>query len=111
MGCKGGYISRSFDVAKKSGLVSSQCWKGYQANDYSDDSFCSYSSCEKFYIADYCVSSTEEGIKREIIENGPVVTMIPMYRDFLVYKSGVFSVTEGSNKFNSGHAIKIVGWD
>jgi len=110
MGCKGGYISRSFDVAKKTGLVSSQCWKSYAGNDYTDDSYCSFGDCEKFYIQDYCVASTEEGIKREIIENGPVVTMIPIYRDFLIYKTGVYKVIEGTSRFQSGHAVKIVGW-
>lgn len=36
--------------------------------------------------------------------------MIPMYADFLIYKSGVYKVDEGTKRFNSGHAIKIVGW-
>ena len=35
-----------------------------------------------------------ETIKREIINNGPVVTVIPIYRDFLVYKEGVYKVSE-----------------
>lgn len=36
--------------------------------------------------------------------------MIPMFVDFLIYKSGVYTVNEGTKRFNSGHAIKIVGW-
>ena len=34
-----------------------------------------------------------------------------MYKDFLVYKSGLYQVLDGAMKFNSGHAIKIIGWD
>jgi cathepsin B len=40
-----------------------------------------------------------ETIKREIINNGPVVTVIPIYRDFLVYKEGVYKVTNVYFKF------------
>jgi len=35
---------------------------------------------------------------------------MPIYRDFLVYKSGVFEVLEGVSKFQGGHAVKIIGW-
>lgn len=33
-----------------------------------------------------------------------------MYRDFLIYKNGIYEVVEGTSKFNSGHAVKIIGW-
>jgi len=52
------------------------------------------STCKKHYINDYCVSSTEEGVKREILKNGPVVAIMPIFRDFLVYKEGVYTVDE-----------------
>lgn len=68
------------------------------------------STCEKFHLLDYCLASEEEGIKREIFKNGPVVAVMPVYRDFLVYKSGVYTVVEGTSRFHSGHAVKIVGW-
>lgn len=62
-------------------------------------------------MTDYCVTSGEEGIKREIYKNGPVIAVIPIYRDFLVYKDGVYHVIEGTSKFHSGHAMKVIGWD
>ena len=30
-------------------------------------------------------------MKREIMKNGPIISVIPIYRDFLVYKEGIFS--------------------
>lgn len=59
---------------------------------------------------DYCVVETEEKIKREIMKNGPVTTIMPIYRDFLIYKDGLYEVQEGVPKFNNGHAIKVIGW-
>jgi len=44
------------------------------------------------------------------LKNGPVVGVMPVYRDFLVYKSGVYEVLEGTSKFQGGHAVKIIGW-
>jgi cathepsin B len=36
------------------------------------------------------------------LKNGPVVAVIPVYRDFLVYKDGVFDVEEGAAKVAGG---------
>lgn len=76
-----------------------------------DDTPCEVESCEKFFVGDYCVSSGEEGIKREIFKNGPVIAVIPIYKDFLIYKDGIYQIVEGTSKFHGGHAIKIIGWD
>ena len=57
------------------------------------------------------MSSEEENIKQEIINHGPVIAVIPVYRDFLIYKDGLYQVYPGNQKFSSGHAVKIIGWD
>lgn len=62
-------------------------------------------------MTEHCLTGGEEGIKREVYKNGPVVGVIPIYRDFLVYKEGIYSIIEGTSKFSGGHAIKVVGWD
>jgi cathepsin B len=58
-----------------------------------------FASCEKYRVLDYCVSSEEESIKREIYKHGPVVAVIPVYKDFLVYRGGVYQVIEGTSRF------------
>lgn len=58
--------------------------------DDSKDCATALVDCEKFKVVDYCVTTEEEAIKREILKNGPTVAVIPIYRDFLIYKSGVY---------------------
>lgn len=62
-------------------------------------------------IGDYCVSSESENIKKEIANYGPVIATIPIYRDFLVYKSGLYQVYPKNQRFSAEHAVKIIGWD
>lgn len=62
-------------------------------------------------IGDYCVSSESENIKKEIANYGPVIVTIPIYRDFLVYSSGLYQVYPKNQRFSAEHAVKIIGWD
>lgn len=34
-----------------------------------------------------------------------------MFRDFLIYKDGIYHVYEGTSRFQGAHALKIIGWD
>ena len=42
----------------------------------------------------YFVLNYIEHIKREIITNGPVVSLVPLYRDFLIYTDGIYKTNE-----------------
>lgn len=105
-------MSRTLDYAKVYGLVEESCYP-FSADELDTPDKCQEktSKCEKHKIADYCVSSEEENIKQEIFGHGPVLAVIPVYRDFLVYKGGVYQVYPGNHKFSSGHAVKIIGWN
>lgn len=109
--CKEGYVSRTLDYAKIYGLVEESCY-AYSSEPESPE-VCqkSIASCQRHKISDYCVASEEEGIKQEIINYGPVISVIPVYRDFLIYKNGLYQVYPGTQKFSSGHAVTIIGWD
>jgi cathepsin B len=107
--CSGGSIASFLDFAKKKGIVDDQCFE-YKGESNVACPEASLSKCERHYILDYCVASSIEGIKREILKNGPVIGYIPIYRDFLVYKGGIYNVLEGTSKFQGGHAVKIIGW-
>jgi len=108
MGCQGGYVTRTLDVAKRLGLVSEKC---LNYTPEANTTECNFDTCEKFKIADYCVTHGEEGLKREIYKNGPIIVVIPIYIDFLVYKEGTYEVGEGNSKFRGGQAVKVIGWD
>lgn len=59
----------------------------------------------------FCVVQGPEEIKREIIENGPVIAPMGPFTDLLSYKEGTYVPSEGSFKFNGQHVVKIVGWE
>ncbi len=54
------------------------------------------------------VLTTPEMIKREILANGPVETGFVVYKDFMTYRSGIY--TRNSDEALGGHAVKVVGW-
>lgn len=107
--CAGGSIGSFLEFAKKKGLVDESClaYKGEKGVSCPVDAI---EKCEKTYLLDYCVANGVEGIKREIFKNGPVVGYMPVYRDFLVYKSGIYRILEGTSRFQGGHAVKVIGW-
>lgn len=107
--CDGGAIASFLDFAKRKGVVDESCFPYVGENNVPCDPSIE-GRCTKHYIQDYCVAGTVEGIKRDILQNGPSVGYMPAYRDFLVYKSGSYRVPEGTSKFQGGHAVKIIGW-
>lgn len=106
--CKGGSIASFLDFAKKKGVVDENCFNYQGEDNVSCPS--TLDQCPKYFINDYCVANGVEGIKREILKHGPVIAYIPVYRDFLVYKNGIYTVLEGTSRFQGGHALKVVGW-
>ena len=50
-----------------------------------------------------------KNIKKEIVENGPVVTSFKFYTDLLYYKNGYYEHVNGS--YIGSHEAVIVGWD
>jgi len=106
--CEGGAVANFLDYAKKEGIPELSCtpYTGDKNKTCPEDS----AACLKYNALEYCVSSTAETIKREILKNGPVVAVIPVYRDFLIYKDGIYRVIEGTSRFQGGHAIKVLGW-
>jgi len=109
--CREGFVSRTLDYAKIYGLIEESCYPYSSTPESPEQCQNSTEHCPKFKVSDYCVAKEEEGIKQEIINYGPVIAVIPVYRDFLIYKSGVYQVLPGNQKFSSGHAIKVIGWD
>jgi cathepsin B len=110
--CKGGYISRTLDYAKLYGLVDTTCAPYDPASDINADNCTTqYRDCNRIKIGDYCVASDTENIKLEIFNYGPVIVTIPVYRDFLIYKEGLYQVYPKNQKFSADHAVKIIGWD
>lgn len=109
--CDNGYVSRAIDYAKVYGAYEEDCfpYDPARANDTCEElKQCSKDKIHK--VEGLCVLQDEESIKKEIKAKGPVVAMIPMYRDLLVYKGGAYRVTPGTPRFRGEQAVKIIGW-
>jgi cathepsin B len=110
--CKGGFVSRTLDYGKIYGFVDTKCAEYDAAAEETEEQCIERTkTCQKYTIGDYCVSSESENIKQEIFNYGPVIVTIPVYRDFLIYKSGLYQVYPKNQRFSAEHAVKIIGWD
>lgn len=68
----------------------------------------SYTNDKHFGTSTYSVHSSEDQIKTELMNHGPVEAAFEVYEDFPLYKSGVYKHTTG--KMLGGHAVKLMGW-
>ena len=109
-GCQGEFPDVAWDYIKKNGITSNDClsYKNRQNNcnlncDSSNIQFKKYFSGEAIFLED------ENSIKKEIMKNGPVTSMMNIYSDYYDYKSGIYSHSSG-NSILGFHAIVIIGW-
>lgn len=58
-----------------------------------------------------CLAQEVDGIKKEILANGPVLGMLHPYTDLLTYKEGIYQRTADAFRFQGNHVVKVVGWD
>lgn len=60
--------------------------------------------------------TTAEQMKSEMMLNGPIVALLFLYDDFLLYKSGVYSPMATANALTDKskqpilHAVVVLGW-
>jgi cathepsin B len=107
-GCRGGYVNNALEYIVMRGLSTEEClpYKG------TFDAKCSDMCADPMKVRpeSFCVLFGDTDIKREIMKNGPVVSSMEIYTDFLSYKTGIYTKGEDVPKFSGYHTIKIVGW-
>lgn len=114
-GCRGGYTSRVFNWGKRKGFVPEYCYEttgeqGECPEDHMTENVCRQTN--NFYrVMDFCLAQEPDGIKKEILKNGPVISQLTPYTDFLTYSEGVYSRTQEAFKFPGNHLVKIIGWE
>lgn len=112
-GCKGGDVTKVLNYGKRKGFVEEKCYPLERAGSCPEDHF-ELNQCRvdkmMYRIIDHCLAEGVEGVKREIIKNGPVLAMVQPYTDFLTYSDGVYTRSQQAFKFNGYHIVKVIGW-
>ena len=107
---KGGYVANSVDFMMKHGLINEHCWNDIKGAEGECPAADKIKTCSKEYVENYCVYETVDEIKKEIKKNGPVVSFMPAFRDFLIYKNGQYEQGE-KFKIDGMFFVKVVGWE
>ncbi|CAK69051.1 unnamed protein product (macronuclear) [Paramecium tetraurelia] len=109
LGCKGGHLTRSADYIIKHGLTTNECHP-FRGDDTFKECTNALDHCQRFKAESYCQLQNKDDIKRDILMKGPAVAIMPVYKDFLIYKDGIYQVLDGQPHFHGGQAVKIIGW-
>jgi C1A family cysteine protease len=110
--CENGYIIGAAEYGRNRGFVNHECMKYNPYDIQLDCNYTEINKCgQKEKVKDYCSVEGTEQIQREIFANGPVVSLMPVHREFLVYKGGVYSPSQTAKRIEGSQAVKIVGWN
>lgn len=124
VGCQGGHIDRAWNYLRRNGIVREDCYK-YESGKSGEVPKClirrndmSQLTCDLKDIFKmepaYRISSRQEDIQWEILNNGPVQAMMTVHRDLFMYKSGVYSFSgltdKGQVEKVATHSVRIIGW-
>ena len=100
---------------QRSGAPDEACMP-YQSGATGQDVACSAScpdaSQRSVKIASYSTptrGSTDVNAVKQALQNGPLVTTLTVYADFMAYAGGVYKHTTGD--YMGGHAVSIIGYD
>lgn len=105
MCCDGGMLHTSFKFLTEVGTVPDHCLPYDMKCERCRELDCIHYKCKPDTIF---VSDNVEATKKQIYAEGPVEGAMDVYRDFLVYKSGVYYHKTG--ELLGGHAIEVIGW-
>lgn len=118
-GCDGGYGFLQTKWSEDIGLVPESCAPfsqgggSCQVTPACDLGEKRYRASNHRYVGGYYGGASEESIKQELFQNGPVVMSFEPKEDFMYYKQGVYK--SGPNKIHQeweqvDHAVLLVGY-
>ncbi len=107
---RGWWLSHAARHLRFAGVTSETCW-GYSPRNQACRDLGSAGCDREYSIASYRRLTSPEQMKRSLVENGPLLGRMNVYRDFAkFYRGGIYRPTPGS-RLLGGHAVAIVGYD
>ena len=110
-GCEGEFPDITWDYLNNNGITTDKClsYKGHGDKcvlkcDSSNDKFNKYYGGKTKFLED------ETEIKKEILKNGPVTSMMNLYNDYYYHKSGIYTHDPKYKSVLGFHSITIMGW-
>jgi C1A family cysteine protease len=115
-GCQFGSVPNAMATfLQQTGVVDEACapnTEGATGQDVACSAVCADSAKRTYRIANFTEPTDGtldiDAVKRAL-QNGPLVTTLTVYADFMSYSSGVYTHVTGD--VMGGHAISIVGYD
>jgi C1A family cysteine protease len=111
----GWYPQAAAGYLMRQGVTDEACMpyvSGASGEDVACEAHCADSNQRTFRISNYSTPSLNvmdvDSVKRAL-QNGPVVTTLSVYADFMTYAGGVYKHAAGD--FLGGHAISIIGYE
>lgn len=121
--CNSGFLTRSWKYIMFGGLTTSSCYPRSTEGrcEIQERGLAKQESVvcpggrreEKLYRVSALsrIASRESAIRREIIDNGPVIATMRVFPDFFTYNGGIYSCPRGiSARVGRLHSIKLLGW-
>ena len=93
LGCDGGYLPRTWEYYKKTGLVTDSCFPYSSGSGSVEKCITKCKNGEawkKHKVSSYKAYKGANAIKAELLANGPLQTGFTVYNDFMSYKSGIY---------------------
>lgn len=111
-GCEGGYVTKALDWGRAMGFVEEGCRVSGDACplEKGENNKCRMEN-DYYRVIDHCLATEIDGIKREIITNGPVISQMTPFTDLLTYSEGIYHRTHDAFKFNGNLIVKVLGWE
>ena len=110
-GCLGGYPTLAWEYFDKTGVVSSEC----MPYNLSKQLLCPLNACDKQpkaarkrYRTKRHYKPFGDGIRRDLIEGGPLQATFTVYEDFMSYRGGVYRHVSGRKL--GLHAVEVIGF-
>ena len=110
-GCKGEFPDIAWNYLNNSGITTDNCLS-YKGDGNICDSKCDFNNIKfnKYYAGKTKFLEDENEIKKEILTNGPVTSMMYLYNDYFNYKSGVYIHNNKYQNVLGFHSITLMGW-